>query len=515
MLRAFLAHTGGSLARMAQWQERISSGRMMLRASDAPSTLSKSLAVRADLRQTEALLDNTSSATAHMSLTETALAETSDLVSRAKEILVQAMNDTSEVGGVDALVRDLRAMTDELMLLANREVAGRRLFGGTATRTAPYALRNGGAAYRGNDDAILEEISPGLRVAINLTGPDAFETVPSRILGTADLDPALSDTTRLRDLHGGRGAAGGQIRLTDSNGISVDLDLSAAENLGQVVQAINNAGTAIVASYAPDGKTLVLTDTGGGPGLQVQDILGGSLAQGLGLATTSSTGSIQGSDLDPAVTDDTALALLLGGAGIGPGQWTIRNDSEGVERVATIDPSQANTVGELLDLIDGALTADGEPLGVHASVEGASLSIRSTRLHTALSISATGGSSALALGVAGIGDARDLFELLSDAAEAAGARDHDAMDRILAELTTAVENTAGIRGTYGARARQVIALGQSLQNQTVDLTIRLSDLEDVDLARAAMELSRAETVYNASLAAGTRIFERNLFDYIR
>jgi flagellar hook-associated protein 3 FlgL len=515
LLKAFLAHTGSSLARMAQWQERISSGRNLLRASDSPSALSKSLAVRADLRQTQALLDNTSSATAHMSLTETALAETSDLVSRAKELLLQGMNDTTEVGGVDSLVRDLRSMTDELMLLANREVAGRRLFAGTATRTAPYARENGGAAYRGNDDDILEEISPGLRVAINLTGPDAFETVPSSILGTADLDPALSDTTLLRDLHGGRGAVGGQIRLTDSNGVSVDLDLSAAENLGQVVQAVNNAGTAIVASYSPDGKSLVLTDTGGGPGVQVQDILGGTLAQSLGIATTSDTNVITGADLDPAVTDDTALALLLGGAGIGPGAWTIRNNSQGVERVAVIDPSQANTVGELRDLIEGAVTAEGEPLGIAATVEGSSLHVQSTRLHTTLSISDAGGSSALALGVAGTGDAQDLFELIDQAAEAVESRDHDAMDRLVAQLTTAVENTAGIRGTYGARARQVISLGQSLQNQTVDLTIRLSDLEDVDLAEAAMELSRAETVYNASLAVGTRIFERNLFDYIR
>lgn len=515
MLQSFLTRTGGALSRMAEWRARISSGRTLLRPSDDPRALAKSLAVRSDLRETEAFLDNTSSATAHMSLTEAAMAETSDLVSRAKEILLQGMSDTSEVGGVDSLVRDLRSMLDELRLIANREIGGRRLFGGTETRSAPYREQGSTVAYHGNDGDILEEISPGLRVAINLTGPDAFETVPSSIFGTADLDPAVSTITKFQDLFGGRGVVGGQFRITDSNGVSVDIDASAATSVGQVIDAINNAGTGIIASISTDGKSVVLNDTGGGTNLEVRDLYGGTLTAGLGIAGTSATSTVTGFDLDPAVTEDTPIALLFGRNGIGPGQWTIRNNSKDAERTAVIDPSQASTVGDLLDMIDGATTSDGVGLGLHAFVDGASLTIESTRLHTTLSISDTGGASALSLGVRGTGDSRDLFRLIEDAAGAVEARDHDAMNRVLGQLTKAVENTAGIRGSYGARSRQVINLAQSLENQTVDLTIRLADLEDVDLARAALELTKAETVYNASLAMGTKLFERNLFDFIR
>jgi flagellin-like hook-associated protein FlgL len=49
----------------------------------------------------------------------------------------------------------------------------------------------------------------------------------------------------------------------------------------------------------------------------------------------------------------------------------------------------------------------------------------------------------------------------------------------------------------------------------VDLTIRLSDIEDIDLAQAALELTQAQTVYNASLSVGTRLLELNLFNFIR
>jgi flagellin-like hook-associated protein FlgL len=45
--------------------------------------------------------------------------------------------------------------------------------------------------------------------------------------------------------------------------------------------------------------------------------------------------------------------------------------------------------------------------------------------------------------------------------------------------------------------------------------MRLADIEDADLAQAAIELTQAETVYNASLAAGSRLLQLNLFNYIR
>jgi len=515
LLRNFLARTAGSLSRVSEWQARISSGTKLLRPSDDPRILAKSLAMRADIRQAHAYQDNASAATTHMSLTEAALEETSNLLSRAKELLVQGMSDTAEAGDTSALAEELRAIVDELLLVANRDVAGRRLFGGTETRSAPYAAMKGRVLYGGNDGDILEELGPGLRVAINLTGPDAFQTVPSRIAGTVDLDPTVSWITPLADLLGGAGVSGGQIRLTDSNGVSADVDLMGATNLGQVVQAINNAGTAIVAVVSPGGSTVELADTGGGAGFRVEDLYGGTLAQGLGLAGDA-TGSVRrGVDLDPAVTEQTPVAVLLGGAGIGPGTWTIRNDSAGVARQAVIDPSQANTVGELLDLIEGATTSDGVPLGIRARVSGASLVLESTRLHTQLSVMDATGTSAAALGVQAVGEAWDVFGLLEDAAGAIDARDHDAMESLLDALTAAVENTAGVRGTYGARARQVLGVAASLDDQSVDLTIRLSDLEDVDLAQAALELTRAETVYNASLAVGTRLFERNLFDYFR
>jgi flagellin-like hook-associated protein FlgL len=516
MARSFLAHSNAALARTARLQEMIASGRKFLKPSDDPSGIAKALDLRSDLRSVEAFRDNASSAGMIMSVTESSLSEVSDLLSRAKELVVAAINATTDQGAAAAHALELSQMIETALLVANTDVGGRSVFAGTSTLVRPYAETGGAVRYQGDSGELVEELGPGLRVVLNLTGPQAFQTVPARIEGAVDLDPAASTITPLSDLLGGAGVTTGIVRITDSDGTSAEIDLLAAKNLGEVIDAINGSGVAVSASLTPDGRSLVLADGGSGSKLLVEDLSGGELAAGLGIAGETDTGTITGVDLNPALTEGTPMALLLQGAGIPPGTWTIRNDGEGILRSGTIDPSQANTVGDLLDLLESATTAGGAKLGIRASLDKTGVILESTILHTALSVSdEAGGTSARAVGVAGGAVAKDVFALLRDAASAIESRDTEAMDRMLREITTAVERTADVRGTYGARSRQVLNLAQSLDSQKVDVTIRLSDVEDVDLALAAVELAQSDTVYSASLAAGARMFELNLFSFIR
>ena len=516
MTHSFLFRTQQTLEQIRRAQEQLASGKKLLRPSDDPRALAKSLGLSSDLRRLEAFSDNASSAIAFMSLTESTLNEIQSTLSRAKELLVEGMNAPSEGTGAESQALELRSLVEGLLLISNRDIGGRTLFGGLQTTRPAYAQVGGRIVYQGDGEDILEELGPGLRVAINLTGRDVFQTLPSRIRGGVDLDPAVSRITSLDDLLQGRGVHTGHIEITDSNGVTADVDLLAAQNVGDVIDAINDAGTAVTAAIAPDRQSIVLTDSGGGTSFSVADTQGGTLAQDLGILGDSTTGTIQSLDLDPALTENTALALLLDGAGLGPATWTLRNDGEGDERSAVIDPTQANTVGDLLRLIDEAVTPSGVNLGLRASIDGAALTVVSTRLHTTISISDdAGSSSAAALGLDAVGEPRDLFELVEEAARAVESRDTDAMDAMIRDVTEAIEKTAGMWGAYGARMRQVLSLSEYLQDQKVDLTIRLSDVEDADLAEAALLLSKSEIVYNASLSAGGRMLQLNLFNFIR
>jgi flagellin-like hook-associated protein FlgL len=512
----FLSRSASALSRMAAAQERLASGKNLLRPSDDPRALAKSLALNGDLRRAAAYSDNASSATAFMSMTESSLQEISDLLARSKELVIAAQNATSDGDGADAQARELRSLIDSLMLVANRDIGGRNLFGGQDTRGKAYSRVGGNVVYHGDSRDILEELGNGLRVAVNVTGPTAFETVPSTIRGAVDLDPSLSTITRLSDLLDGNGITPDSIRITDGNGVSADLNLGGLETIGAVLDAINTAGTGVVGAIAADGKSIELTDTTGGGSFQVEDILGGTFARSTGLETTSTTGTIRGIDLDPAVTTNTPLALLRGGAGIGTTPWTLRTERAGETLTATIDPSSANTLGDLLAMVNDARTADGRSLGIRASIDGRSLLVESENLQTRIGIDdSSPGGGAGQLGIAGVGEVSDVFALLERAAQAVTERDNDAMDDAIRDVTRAIEQTSGMRGTYGARSRQVLTLAENLRDQQVDLTIRLSDVEDADLAQAAVQLTQAQTIYNASLATGTKMLEMSLFNYIR
>ncbi|MCA9753510.1 MAG: flagellar hook-associated protein FlgL, partial [Gemmatimonadetes bacterium] len=219
LMNGFLQRTARSLSAMTKAQQQISSGKLLERPSDDPIALARSLALRSDLKRVEAYSDKVSSATAFISTTEGSLQEVSDLLSRAKELLIEATNAPSEGVAAGAHSQELRSMIDELLLVANRDIGGRYLFAGRQTSERPYAKIGQSIAYQGDGQDVLEEIGPGLRVALNMTGPAAFQTVPSRIEGSVDLDPAISEITPLRDLFQGNGAAAGPIQITDSNGV--------------------------------------------------------------------------------------------------------------------------------------------------------------------------------------------------------------------------------------------------------------------------------------------------------
>ncbi len=85
--------------------------------------------------------------------------------------------------------------------------------------------------------------------------------------------------------NGGAGFSPGKIQITDRSGATATIDLSAAQNIDDVIQAINSNTTIHVQASAVDGH-LQLTDLTGSTAsnLQVQEVGGGTTAASLGLA---------------------------------------------------------------------------------------------------------------------------------------------------------------------------------------------------------------------------------------
>jgi flagellar hook-associated protein 3 FlgL len=108
----------------------------------------------------------------------------------------------------------------------------------------------------------------------------------------------------------------------------------------------------------------------------------------------------------------------------------------------------------------------------------------------------------------------DLFKVLDDVVThlrtdpAALGGDLDKLDGALTRMRTALADV----GTRYARLEQA---AQTAKDVTLDLQASLSDVENVDLAKAMVDLQLQEVAYQASLATTARVLQPSLIDFLR
>jgi flagellin-like hook-associated protein FlgL len=226
---------------------------------------------------------------------------------------------------------------------------------------------------------LSNEVSSTAALQFTVDGAEAFGGRAARVKGDADLAPSVTAATRLSDLRGisGGGIEGrGTIRLTDGVNPPAIVDLTRADNLGDVITAINNAGVpGVAADFNPAGTGLRVDAVAG---LTIEDI-GGRIARDLDIAVVSApfgAGTV-GGDLQPKLTDFTALSDIPGGLDLTGGLtlWMGRDERN-------IDLSTAQTVGDVLNAIraaepgvDARINDDGDGIDVLSTTQGQTMRI--------------------------------------------------------------------------------------------------------------------------------------------
>lgn len=177
----------------------------------------------------------------------------------------------------------------------------------------------------------------------------------------------ISENTALASYGGPDGVRLGKFQITDSAGATatIDLQLLAAKNLGDVIDAINAAAIGVTASVNSTGDGLLLTDTAGGAGtLTVAEVDGGRAAADLKILGTGTDGEIDGSlevviDLTSTDTlEDLVTKINESGAAV---TAAILNDGSTVNPYRlTFVSKQGGTAGELLiDTLDAGFNVTG------------------------------------------------------------------------------------------------------------------------------------------------------------
>ena len=167
----------------------------------------------------------------------------------------------------------------------------------------------------------------------------------------------------LRNLRGGQGIDQlGQITLTDRAGISATLDLTSAESLDEVLEAINTAedgiGTKLqlTARINATGTGIEVIDTSGSTAsnLIIADVGAGTLAAQLGISIDAAQNSVNSGSLNHQYVNQASTLenYAPDGKGIEPGSIRII-DSAGNEDVIVISTA-VKTIGDVLQRINAA-----------------------------------------------------------------------------------------------------------------------------------------------------------------
>lgn len=163
----------GSVERL---QDQIATGQRIQRGAQDPAAAARlrALSRRESLARVEE--DNAVKLQQDLNSGSVELEGVTDLLQRARELAIQAANDTTGPEGRAIIAQELEQMGQELFTRANGvTLTGEPLFAGTAGGPAFTRDATGTVTYTGNDDGGAVTIAPGTDIERGLSGRQVFE----------------------------------------------------------------------------------------------------------------------------------------------------------------------------------------------------------------------------------------------------------------------------------------------------------------------------------------------------
>ncbi len=170
-------------------QNEVSSGKKLTTPSDDPIAAYDVVRLNGEKSEAEQYARNLSYAKSKLQIADTALDSVEQIVERARTLGQLSLNDTTSGG---AYVAELTGLRDQIISAANTASAGRFIFGGSLTATAPYIKNpDSSVTYQGNGQDMPLQVNRNATLPTQIPGSDLF-TGPIDIFATmSDLATAM------------------------------------------------------------------------------------------------------------------------------------------------------------------------------------------------------------------------------------------------------------------------------------------------------------------------------------
>ena len=170
---------GNVQGELAKTQEQLSTGKQIVKPSDAPDKASLVTRLESELGRQTSYQETLKSVQTRLQSEETALKNTSDVLVRVKELSVQAANDTLSPADRQSIALEISSLREQILSLANtQDTNGNYLFSGSRVGEPAFGPdAKGQMVYQGDQARMKVAVGDNRRMNMNMPGSDAFVRV--------------------------------------------------------------------------------------------------------------------------------------------------------------------------------------------------------------------------------------------------------------------------------------------------------------------------------------------------
>ena len=452
-----------NLLSLVRAQEQVSTGKRILRPSDDGVGTAISMSLSRQKSAVEAHLTSVNSMQPVLATSTIELEESSQLLSEARALVLQAMNGSQSASDRIAIGEQIDQIADSLFEIANTRFGDRYLFAGTETAEPPFVDGAGGTdayvRYQGDSGQQRIRIGNGTTINVNLPGNQIFGG--DQLSGTQY--SGLTGLTQGSDSDSGEGYQSLFLRTDTVSGVGVaGLALGSAGGhtiLGDHQLEIDAANRTVQLDNGP----LVTIPNPAGDNLVVENEDGAQVV----LDLTAWTGAFVSTTLtgEGSISVDDNIYTPLDRT-----QTNLQIEDPASGNLLHIDATGVQQAGREVVAFKGATNLFDTLRGIADDLRG------STAENTA--------------------EIKTRLDLRFD------------------ELIQGHERLLTGLGQLGSRSERLNSTEVRLRDLSTQLSGLQSSATDVDMAEAVLELQQAEQTLQLTQATGARLMQQSLLNYL-
>jgi flagellar hook-associated protein 3 FlgL len=166
-------------SKIAEMQAKLASGNQLVKPSDDAEKSGVIQRLTSALNRQASFEIGLDRAQSRLSIEESALMASENILQRIRELAVRAGSDTLSASDKTVIAKEVSSLRDELFSLANsQDVNGNFVFSGSAVQAAAFVTAaDGSVTYQGDKNQTSVDISDHRALAINRPGDDVFKAV--------------------------------------------------------------------------------------------------------------------------------------------------------------------------------------------------------------------------------------------------------------------------------------------------------------------------------------------------